>query len=229
MVCYWKTDKGIHSRKTQSLVSNTASFILSLSIIFPIIAGIVRFKTIPKTYYPLFYLLLAGLIVELISFKSKNNAAVANLYVLAEFITFCWLFYNLRQVLNKKKWFYVLTISFALLWIVECVFQLKLTSFDIYYRILYPFALVLLAVNQLNYLIINERDEIVLNPLFILCCAMIIYFSYKCLIEIFYRYASDTKMGNSIFSIHVYVNVLFNILLTLVVICLPKKRIITLR
>lgn len=210
-------------------MSNTASFILSLSIVFPIIAWVVRFNSIPKIYYPLIYLLVAGLIVELVSYKSKNNAIATNLYVLAEFIIFCWLFYNFKQVLSKKKGFYTLVILFGSLWVFECILLKKLDSFDIYYRILYPFALVLLAVNQLNYLIINDRHEIIINPLFILCSAMIIYFSYKCLIEIFYMYAENSKVGNSIFSIHVYVNVLFNILLTLVIICLPKKRIITLR
>ncbi|MBG9377541.1 hypothetical protein I5907_14955 [Panacibacter sp. DH6] len=210
-------------------MNNTVSFILSLSILFPIIAWIVRLNTIPKAYYPLIYMLAAGLIVELISFRSKNNAIATNLYVLAEFILFCWLFYNLKQVLSKRKWLYALMLPFILMWIFECILLRKLDSFDIYYRILYPFALVLLAVNQLNYLIINDRHEMILNPLFILCCAMIIYFSYKCLIEIFYMYAHDSVVGNAIFSIHIYINVLFNILLTLVVICLPKKRIITLR
>lgn len=204
-------------------------FLFSLSILLPLVAGVVRFKNISRSYYPLIYLVGIGTIVEITSYIIRKNALVANFYVLIEFIFFCWLFHNLKQILTQKKWFYIIVFSFFLLWFIECVVFTKIFSFELYYRILYPFALVLLAVNQLNYLIINERNNIILNPIFILCCAMIIYFSYKCMIEIFYRYAPDTSIGNSIFSIHVYVNVLFNILLTLVILCIPKKRAITLR
>jgi hypothetical protein len=210
-------------------MSDTLMFLFSLSILLPFAIGVVRFKNISKAYYPLIYLVAIGTIVEITSYIIRKNALVANLYVLIEFIFFCWLFHNSRQILKQKKWFYIIVSSFFVLWFIECVVLAKIFSFELYYRILYPFALVLLAVNQLNYLIINERDSIILNPAFILCCAMIIYFSYKCMIEIFYRYAPDTTIGNSIFSIHVYVNVLFNILLTLVVLCIPKKRTITLR
>jgi len=210
-------------------MSDTLMFLFSLSVLLPLAAGVVRFKKISRSYYPLIYLVAIGTIVEIASYIIRKNALVANLYVLLEFIFFCWLFHNLKQILKQKKWFYIIVFSFLVLWFIECVVFTKIFSFELYYRILYPFALVLLAVNQLNYLIINERNNMILNPVFILCCAMIIYFSYKCMIEIFYRYAPDTTIGNSIFGIHVYVNVLFNILLTLVVLCIPKKRTITLR
>jgi hypothetical protein len=210
-------------------MSRSLIFFFSLSVAVPLAAGVVRFKHIPKSYYPLLYLLAAGMLVEIISYNIKNNATVTNIYVLFEFMIFCWLFYNLKQILSQKKWLWAIITPFAILWIAECVILSKITSFNIYFRILYPLTLVLLAVNQLNYLIINDRDNIILSPVFILCCAMIIFFSYKCLIEIFYRYAPDSKIGNSIFSIQVYINVLFNILLTLVVLCIPKKRTITLR
>jgi len=204
-------------------------FFFSLSILIPFITGVVRFRNISNAYYPLVYLLTIGTITEITSYIIKNNAPVANTYVLIEFIIFCLLFHKQKQILKRKKWLWLMIFSFSALWFIECIVFAKIMSFDLYYRIVYPFALVLLAVNQLNYLIINERNSIIFNPMFILCCAMIIYFSYKCLIEIFYRYAPDSTIGNSIFSIHVYINVLFNILLTLVVLCIPKKRTITLR
>jgi hypothetical protein len=210
-------------------MSKSLVFFFSLSILLPFTAGVVRFKHISKSYYPLLYLIAGGTLTEIISYNIKNNAPVTNIYVLFEYIAFCWLFYNLKQILKQKKWLWIVLIPLILLWFTECVILSKITSFNIYYRILYSFALVLLAVNQLNYLIINERDNMTTNPVFILCCTMIIFFSYKCLIEIFYRYAPETRIGNSIFSIQVYVNVLFNILLTLVTLCIPKKRVITLR
>ena len=210
-------------------MTNNLEFLLSLSILAPLIAGVVRFSKITKSYYPLIYLIIAGFIAEMASYFSNGNAAITNVYVLAEYIFYCWLFYNWKNVLTKKNSLFLLIISFTLLWFIENILLNKINTFDQYYRIIYSIALVLLAVNQLNYLVINERENIFLNATFILCCSMIIFYSYKCLMEIFYRYAHNSVIETNVFSIQAYVNVLFNILLTLVVLCLPKKRTITLR
>jgi len=210
-------------------MNKTLAFYISLSILLPVITGIVRFGKIQQSYYPLIYLAVGGMITEFISYNSKNNAVVTNIYVLFEFILYCWQFYNWKNTLRTRKWLYLLITSFTLLWITECIVMNKIGTFDLYYRIAYSFTLVLFAVNQLNYLIINEKHEIIFNSIFILCSSMIIFYAYKCLMEIFYRYAHNSNIEHSIFSIQIYVNVLFNILLTLVILCIPKKRTITLR
>jgi hypothetical protein len=210
-------------------MTNDLEFLLSLSILLPLIAGIIRSAVIQRSYYPIIYLIIAGFVTEMASHFSDKNAVIANIYILAEFIIYCWQFYNLKNVLRKKSSLYILIFLFTLLWLIENIVLKKITTFDLYYRIIYSFTLVLLAVNQLNYLIINERENILFNAIFILCSAMIIFYSYKCLVEIFFRYAHNSDTEAYIFSIQAYINVLFNILLTLVVLCLPKKRIITLR
>ena len=205
--------------------------LLSLSITVPFIACLLRLKQIPKSFYPVACLIILGFINELINyvFFPGSNAVPTNIYNLLEYLLYCWQFKKWEHILKNKYSFLLLTSSVSIYWIIDNLIFLKISTYASMYLIIYPFILVLLAVNELNFLVANEHGNILKNPLFIFCIAIIIFYSYRVLSEIFYHYAPDSNTKRNIFSIQSYVNVLFNILLTLVVLCLPKKRTITLR
>lgn len=208
-----------------------AHFLLSLYIAVPACLIIGKIKTIHKSWYPLAYLLCLGLANEIAGYFIffKSNAIPNNIYYVTEFVLYCILFRNWRHILTDKKLFYLLVIGVILFWLTDEIMFMKITTFDSVFLFVYPSILVLLAVNELNFIVANEHNNIMKNPAFIFCCAIIISYSYQALHEIFYHYAPRSEMRRDIFSIQAYINVLFNILLTLVVLCLPKKRIITLR
>lgn len=205
-------------------MSNEIQFVLSLSILLPCTAGIVRVKNIPAIYYPLILIVWLGLITEIISYYLINNAIAVNIFSLIEFLLFCLQFRLWKSILYKNSTFYLLTVGMLIFWMVDNIVLMKINNFNSYFLILYPFVLVLLAVNQLNFLIVNFRGNILKNAIFILCIAVIIFYSYKSLSEIFYHYAQDSRTRIAIFSVQIYMNVLFNILFTLAVLCIPRNK-----
>lgn len=204
-------------------------FLLSLSIVFPFTICVLRVKQIPISYYPLCILITIGLINEVINyfFFRSGNAIPMNTFNLIEYILYCWQFRNWKHILKRIS-FYIVTGAMLIYWITDELILEKIATYTSGFLIIYPFVLVLLAVNELNYLVANDHGNILKNAIFIFCMAMIVFYCYKILSEIFYRYAADASLQEKIFGIQMYVNVLFNFLLTLVVLCIPKKRTITL-
>jgi hypothetical protein len=205
-------------------MSDDLAFYLSLSILVPIVVGITRYKAIYPTYYPFLVLMLVGLINEIVCYPLSNSAIPNNVYCLIEFLLFTWQFRKWKNILLGKEVYYGLNFLLIIIWMCENLVYKHLDSFGIVYAISYSFTLILLAINQMNWLIINERSSIYKNPVFIICIAIIIFYSYKILMEVFYYYAPERTMRSNIFSIEAYVNVLYNILLAIAIICIPKKK-----
>jgi hypothetical protein len=192
----------------------------------PLIAGVIRFRKLPVSYYPLIYLLFIGTVNEFVSyifFYNSSNAVPVNIYFLLEFLLFSWQFRSWKNILTKNKWYHALLIIMVLLWIFENVVLGRIIVFSPIFQVSYSLVLVLLAVNQLNWLVVNEQGNIIADARFIICIAVIIYFSYKVLTEIFYHYAPSNLMKNNIFDVQSYCNVGYNVLLTIAILCIPTK------
>jgi hypothetical protein len=209
----------------------TYEFLLSMSISIPFAVCIIRFQHIPLAYHPLMFVVSLGLVNEIITycFFRKGNAVPTNIYNLAEYLLYCWQFRNWKHILRGKLSFYLITGSVVLFWIIDQIVLGKLNTFTSFFMILYSFLLVLHAVNELNFLVANEHGNVLKNSIFLFSAAMIIFYAYRILSEVFYRYTEDHELQNKIFDIQAYLNVLFNILLTLVILWIPKKRVIILR
>lgn len=202
------------------------AFLLSLSIILPTLAGVIRYRNIPASYRPLIYILLLGLATELtcyLFFYNTSNAIPVNVYILFEFLLFAWLFRSWKNILQHKGLFLALTASLSLLWIFNNIIMGRINTFNLTFQVVYSLVLVLLSVNQLNWLVVNERGSILRNTKFIVCLAVIIFFSYKALTEIFCFYAPHNTVRGNIYVIESYLNVAYNIMLTIAIVCIPPK------
>lgn len=203
------------------------AFIISLGILIPLVIGILKFNRIPRSYHVLVYMLLLGTITELVSyffFYKTSNAIPYNIYGLFEFILFALLFRGWGNILQNKLMFYSIISVISLVWIIENIVFGGIYIYTPVYWVCYSLCLVLMAVNQMNWLIINDRSTIYKNPIFLICIAVIIFYSYKVLMEIFYYFAPEKGMQNNIFSVEAYVNIFFNILLAVAFLCIPRKR-----
>lgn len=94
-------------------MSDPLKFYLSLSIVFAVIIGIIRFRKINPAYYPFIYRVSLCLVVELVRrvlILHQNNAAtiVTNIFSLADFLLFAWLFHNWGLFKRDKKLFLVI-------------------------------------------------------------------------------------------------------------------------
>ncbi len=202
------------------------AFLFSLSILAPAITGVIRYRNIPVSYHPVIYLLLLGLANELTCyffFYNTSNALPTNIYYLCEFLLLAWQFHNWKNILRVRWLYLVLITGVTLLWLTENIIFGRLTMFSPVFQVVYSLSLILLAINQLSWLVVNDRGRILANPVFIISIAVIIFFSYKVLTEIFYYYAATGSIKNNIFVIESYLNVGYNIMLTIAIICIPPK------
>lgn len=205
-------------------------FYLSLSILFPFITILIRSRKISESYFPLLLLLLVGVVNELVCyffFSHKSSALPTNIYFLLEALLLAWQFRNWKHVLQDKTRYTIIQNTLVIVWFVDYIVMQNLDKYTLPFNLFASLLLVLLAVNQLNWLIINDRKNLIKNPIFLICNAVVIYFSYKIVAEVFYYYATEQSIKRNIFVIEVFVNVVFNILLFLAILCITPKKIFT--
>jgi hypothetical protein len=205
-------------------------FLISQSILLPIIAGLVRLRRIDKSYQPFLLLLVIGFLVEIISLISirltKENTIPVNIYTLVEWTLLAWQFHVWGFLRQKKKTFYALLGLGALIWIVVNIVFGKIHEFSPYFRFFYYFVIVLLSVNEINFMITHYNRNLFRNPRFLICIGLIIYFVYM----IVYYWAFEiSKLGKSEISISImvlvaYVNVLANIIYAIAFLLIPAPQ-----
>jgi hypothetical protein len=208
-------------------MNKSEAFVLSLSILIPLITAVVRHRDLPVSYYPIVYLLALGFLNEIVCyffFYNTSNAVPTNVYFLCEFLLFALQFRKWKNILKRNGPYRALIISMTALWFVENIILQKIVIFSPLFQVGYSFILILMAVNQLNWLIVNEKNTIMSNPVFIICIAVIVFFSYKVLAEVFYYYAPQSLIKNNIFVLEALLNVAYNILLAIAILCIPRKR-----
>lgn len=79
---------------------------------------------------------------------------------------------------------------------------------------------------MINRIIITERKSLIRNPVFIICLAFIIYFTYKVLLEIFWLYGlnSSREFRVEVYNIFKYINLFANLIYALAILWIPRKR-----
>jgi hypothetical protein len=126
-----------------------------------------------------------------------------------------------------KKAFLFLQLGITLLWVIENLVFLRITEFPPYYRLVYSFIIVLLSVNQINYLIIHDSRNLLKNAQFLICIAFIIFFMYQILYEIAYQYrdaSSDSlAFSRKVSRLFVDMNIFINLLFGVAAYFIPKK------
>ena len=210
----------------------TAIFLLSLSVAFPFLTGLFRWRIISPRYYPLFILFCLALLVELITrYAVTNNAGwipANNLYVLVESILISLQFIVWGYMYKKLKTFYLITAILVLGWMAEHLLLGNITLLHPYFRMFYSLLIVLLSINTINYLVIQEERNLVRHPVFIICTGFIIFFTYQLVYEGIYNIVSDlesidTSKLNTAFSI---INAVCNILYGIAFLLVPTRNII---
>jgi len=205
-------------------------FLLSQSILLPIIAGLIRLGRIGKGYQPFFYLLVIGFLTELISFIlikgfHTSNAIPVNIYTLLEWTLIACQFHIWGVLRQRKKAFYGVLIFTTLLWIAENFIFGKITAVVPYFRFFYFFVIVLLSVNMINFMITHDNRNLFRNPRFIICIAFIIYFIF--MIVYFWAYQvsrfGKSEITTAIIFLMAYVNALTNSMFAIAFLLVPAR------
>lgn len=212
----------------------TLAVAFSLSIYIAGILAIIRFKKINKIYYPFLICIWLGCLSELLNSllaeKNLNSYTNINIYILLETLLILFFFKNLGLFQFQKKLFYIIVGGLIAGWTCEIIIFKQINTIAIYFTIYSSLIIVLLSVSILNKLIVSSRKTFITNPVFLLCIAFIIYFTYQVMVYAFWIYAPQTDMNLlvKIFSILIYINLLTNLIYALAVLWMHKKQEFTL-
>ena len=206
-------------------------WLVSISIVFPLIAGLIRFRRIGKSYQPFFILVAVGVLTELINgyvayIKHSSNAVISNTYVLVEWVLILWQFRVWGFLHARNNVYYaVLTITCSI-WITENLVFRHIGEFSPYFRFLYSFFIVLLSVNKINFMITHDNRNLLRHPEFLICIGFIIFFIYKIIYEWAYQTSlfGATDITTTIILLFGYINALTNIIFAIAFLRIPDPK-----
>jgi hypothetical protein len=215
-------------------MDDTLRFIFSLSIGFAVIIGIVRFRRIDSAYYPFIYNIIVALLVEILNriltVRGHPSAFVfvLNVFSYIDFFLFLWLFHNWGLFHRKKSTFIITAGIFFLIWLLEGVLKTGFVKLNLYFFMLYAFALIFFSVSTFNKVVVHERSSIFRNPKFWICLGIIIFYPFFILtvttgISLF-RNNVSVQFRRDLQAISVFSNFLVNILYAVAVIWIPRKK-----
>lgn len=207
-------------------------FILSLSILFPFLTGVIRIRTVKHRHLIMLVLFGTGLLAELLSryaltTNKINWVNVNNCYILIESILIPLQFYAWGYLKKERVFFFSGLVIMLCGWIAEHLVLGDMDHLHPYYRMFYSLVIVLLSINTINYLVIHEDKRLVAQPVFIMCCGFIIFFTYQLVYEGIYSIVTnleniDTGKLNTAFSV---INSVCNVLYGLAFLLLPARTI----
>jgi len=214
-------------------MNDTLRFILSLSIGFAALIGIVRFRKIDKSYYPFLYNVTVAFIVEIIcrvlTITGHPDAfsVTTSVYSFIDFWLFAWLFHN-WGLFNRNKIVFAIIIGFFFAAWLTVVFVTGITNPNYYFLILYSFALIFFSVTTFNKVVVHERGNIFSNAKFLICLGIIIFYTFFVVVcatelSVFSQHISRVLRRN-VFQINVYSNLLVNLLYAVAVIWIPRNK-----
>lgn len=211
------------------------AFWISLTIVFPFIAGLVRYRRIGVMYRPFFYLMILDLLAELLSgylikVLHVHNAVSTNIFVLLEWLLICWQF-NVWGLHAKKEVFLAILLFPVAIWITENLVFAHIIDFSPYFRVFDSFLIVMLSVNKINFLITHDDRRLFSNPVFVICIGFIIYFTYRIILEWAFQASLNGVTGATdiIITSDAWVNALTNIIFAIALLRIPRPRKFTLR
>jgi hypothetical protein len=202
----------------------------SFSIFIAAAISWVRLKKIAPAFYPFILCITLAAINEVISlvlsFSGHSTMVNNNIYVLGESLLLSIQLERWNAWGNNRR-FSLFIIPFLLVtWCAENIFFLQFQGISSYFRFLYSALIVFLSINVSNRLIATETGNLLRQPMFIICIGMIVYFSYKILVEAFWLYGLGRSAGfrQNVYSIMIWINLIVNILYAIAVLWIPRKQ-----
>jgi hypothetical protein len=211
-------------------MSYTWFWTLSCSIFLAAVTGWARFRRIAPAFYPFILFIWIGVLNEIISIVllrfGYSDRINNNIYVLLESVL---LISQLVKWNGLGRYRSIAPVIFALVciaWLFENVFIFRIHHVSSYFRLLYSFLIVLLAIRVTTNLILTETSFILKNPVILICLGLIIYFTFKVLVEVFWLYglSGSSRFRVNIYSIMIWINFATNLIYALAVLWIPPKQ-----
>jgi hypothetical protein len=204
--------------------------VFSYSITIAALIGVIRIKSIVHSYRPFVYLCILAVLNEVVSAYSieqyQTNVINSNIYILLEFYLLLWLFRNWGLGQRRDLFYTIIGIGFTALWIADNFIIHPFQQFNSIYRVCYAIALIFLSIDQVNFIIVRENRNLLKNASFLICIAILIFYSYKGTVEVFYllEIKLSNTFYNNLFLILAVINLLANIIYAFAALWMPTKQ-----
>lgn len=204
--------------------------VLGFNSAFAAVPGLIRFRKMEPAYQPFIIIVCLGFLNHGLSltmvYYFGSNAVNANLYVITESLLYIWQFSNWGLFKKGNRTAFVLSGLLLAVWITDNLLWHTVQTPNSTFRIFSSFMMVFLAIEQLISLVTKAKINLLKNAVFIICCGLLIYFSYKAFIEVFFlvEYKPGTELVYRIYAIFIGVNFFVNFLFAWAVIWIPKKK-----
>ncbi len=206
----------------------TLYVLLNYSIILSVVIGIIRFKSLLRTFYPFMFFICLGLANESLSLflinTVKSNSVNSNIYVLLEYSLLLRQFYNWNINYSKKC---ILAGTFGIIiWISDNLLINSINDNNSIFRIFYSFVIVFFSIDMLNRVIVNEKKRISKNAVFLICTGFLMYYGFKAFLEVFnaFNLQFSNTFYTKVWMTLSIVNFIANIIYAIAIICIPRKQ-----
>ena len=202
--------------------------ISAYSILVPFIIACIKIDRLNTIYKPFLFFVFAGFTSELLCsihiWLHRPFYIVLNIYFLVQAYYVTWQFKNWG--LFKKYWkvYWVLQAFYSLAWLLEDVY-FDFTKYILsYFVIASNFIMAIMSISIINKLVIKVHGSLWKNPVFLICFAWLVFFTFSVLAETFFKYGLQVpEFAGKIYRIVQLTNVVTNIIFGIAILWIPSK------
>lgn len=196
----------------------------------PLLAGLIKWKKIDNSYRPLFIAFAGLLLNETFRYILIRNGigersiASYNYFVLVLMWLYIWQFASWKVI--SYQWLWAIGGTLTLLWFAD-YFVLDGWMIHVrrlWFRIAFALALVILAIQCINGLIVAERENMLRNPKFLFCIGLIMYYTYRIFNDAFTLRGFSNEFLKQINDLNRYLVVVQYLIFLIAAICIPRKK-----
>jgi len=199
------------------------------------VVAIWKWRQVHHSYYFFLAAAILGFVNDMYSNfilfvqRGQSTSINNNVFVLIESILLILFFRGLPSFKKYRTLLNVVMAGLAGWWFFENIVQQKIYHVSFYFRIAYSFVVVLLSITYINTLLSSVRRKIYKNSDFLVCTGLIIFFTYKILVEMFWLYGLDSTpvFRSTVYDILIYINLFCNTIYTIAILWMPRKQIFT--
>ncbi len=206
------------------------SLVSAGSVLLPLSASLARWGRLKEQYLPVLLLFIAGLLNESLSiyhvYAHDSNALNSNIYVLVEHVLICWLFILFSKS-TANTWVRGMILAGILVWFCDNFILRHIESNNSMFRVFSSLCVSYLSIDVITHFIIYRKMGRSPSQELLFSVGFLLFHSYKTFVEAFHLFpASISGQGFFIilWSILSIINILSNILFTIAVLCLPRKK-----
>lgn len=204
-------------------------FILSLSIGFPVITSLIRYKVASKDIHFLIIYFVLGFLNECFYYFCGNikiGNIGSNIFLLVEFLL---LLFQLKHwgLYQQKNRFYGLLLLGLFMYLITFLYYQSIVEFNSIFIIFSNFTIVLGCIDQVNKQFMESDISLLKNHRVIISFSLILFFSMCILVESFFIFKLKLSADflHHVFTIKIFLNLIIHLVIALAILWIPKKKI----